>query len=108
MGKRSRTKGASAEREVVKILKEAGFETERNLTQTRDGGRDLLGIDGFAIEVKRQERLNIQSWWEQAVSQAGDDSPVLLFRRNREKWRVVIELDHFVNYLKLRREKDDD
>lgn len=92
-GKRSRTKGASAEREVLKLLGELlGQSLERNLSQTREGGADCLGVKGWAIEVKRHERLSRPAWWRQACEQAAriGAEPMLLYRRNREKWQAFI------------------
>jgi len=90
----SRQKGKSGELEVVHLLREElGLETTRNLDQWRDGGSDILGVEGWAIEVKRAKTPNIKSWWEQAVRQAGDvKSPALWYRLDRKYWRVVIPL----------------
>ena len=93
MSKASRDKGARAEREVLKLLgDELGEILTRNLQQTREGGADCLAVKGFAIEVKRQERLSRPSWWAQAVEQAQrvGAEPMLLYRRNREKWKAFI------------------
>ena len=93
MSKASRDKGARAEREVLKLLgDELGEILTRNLQQTREGGADCLAVKGFAIEVKRQEKLSRPSWWAQAVEQAQrvGAEPMLLYRRNREKWQAFI------------------
>ena len=93
MSKASRDKGARAEREVLKLLgDELGEILTRNLQQTREGGADCLAVKGFAIEVKRQERLSRPAWWAQAVEQAQrvGAEPMLLYRRNREKWKAFI------------------
>lgn len=93
MSKASRDKGARAEREVLKLLgEELGQILTRNLQQTREGGADCLAVKGFAIEVKRQEKLSRPKWWAQAVEQAQrvGAEPMLLYRRNREKWRAFI------------------
>jgi len=88
-----RRKGAAAEREVLKLLgEELGQMLTRNLTQTREGGADCLAVKGWAIEVKRQERLSRPAWWRQAVEQAQrvGAEPMLLFRRSREEWTAWI------------------
>lgn len=93
MGAMQRSKGAKAEREVLKLLgEELGVMLTRNLQQTREGGADCLCVKGFAIEVKRQERLSRPTWWRQACEQAGrvGAEPMLLYRRNREKWKALI------------------
>jgi hypothetical protein len=48
----------------------------------------------MAIEVKRQERLEIKSWWKQACHQArpGNHIPVLAYRQSRQPWRFVMPL----------------
>ena len=88
-----RRKGAAAEREVLKLLgQELGQLLTRNLTQTREGGADCLAVKGWAIEIKRQERLSRPTWWKQACEQAQrvGAEPMLLFRRNREKWTAWV------------------
>ena len=94
LSRASRQKGQRGEREICKILSEKlGGEYKRNLMQTADGGYDVLGLDGWAIEVKFQEKLSIEKWWKQTVEQANDKKPVLFFRKSREEWRVVIPYD---------------
>ena len=94
MGARSRNKGARGERELAGLLADRlGVEVLRNLSQTRDGGHDLDGLP-FALEVKRCEKLAIQTWWDQAVEQAKavGKPPALAYRQNRRPWRFVIPL----------------
>jgi hypothetical protein len=91
-GKGSRNKGAAAEREILKLLgDELGTVLTRNLTQTREGGADCLGVKGWCIEIKRQEKLSRPSWWAQACAQAvGLGEPMMFYRRNREPWTCWI------------------
>jgi hypothetical protein len=102
----SRAKGASAEREVFKLIGDVlGFKVERNLSQTRDGGYDSV-VGDFALEVKRQEALSIKAWWEQATQQAGrcdpPKMPMLIYRQSRQPWRVVVwNTDYFGVYGKI-------
>lgn len=87
-----RAKGASAEREVAKLLEPTCGKLKRNLEQVRSGGHDLIGIDWLAIEIKRQETLNVEAWWAQTVSQAKDGQiPVLIYRQSRKPWTVVMQ-----------------
>lgn len=93
-GSRSRTKGAAAERELLRKLgDELGVLLQRNLTQTRGGGADCLCLHGFAIEVKRKERLSRPAWWSQAVEQAqrAGGEPIVFYRRSREPWRALVK-----------------
>lgn len=93
MGKASRDKGIRGETEALKLLgDELGQLLYRNLTQTRHGGADCTLVKGFAIEIKRQERLNRKAWWAQARAQAAEQGlePMLLYRQNGEPWRAYI------------------
>jgi Holliday junction resolvase len=101
MGKiNSRAKGASAEREFCKELAELLGDTlteplKRNLEQTRKGGHDIVGLEGFAIEIKRYKVIkegDIVRFWAQAVDQAKrvDAEPVLAYREDFCSWRVRI------------------
>lgn len=97
MSAASRNKGAAAERELLKLLgEELGYILQRNITQTRCGGADCLEVKGFAIEVKRQEKLSRPTWWRQACNQAQriNAEPMLFYRRNREPWQAFI---HTIN-----------
>lgn len=90
-----RSKGATAERELAKLLAEQlGSDITRNLEQTRSGGHDLTGVGAFALEVKRQEKLNINAWWEQAREQAERSGmkPALAYRQSRKPWRFIVRL----------------
>ena len=91
-GAGSRLKGQKGEREFLGALgQELGESLKRNLQQTREGGADCLMVRGWAIEVKRQERLSRPKWWAQAVEQAAREGaqPMLAYRRNREAWKVM-------------------
>lgn len=114
----SRAKGASAEREVIKILQSVvdralgkdAFKLERNLEQTRNGGCDIVGapkeFDFFSFEIKRQEKLQISKWMQQCIKQSRDDQiPVLIYRQARRPWRVVVS--HRLNLFKVPQSRDD-
>lgn len=111
MGANPRTKGQSGEREVADALNQVVFNAmaevgipplpgqkpfiQRRQNQSAVGGSDLDGTMGVAIEVKRQEQLSVNTWWKQCVASAAenDDIPVLVYRQNRGKWRVVMLAD---------------
>jgi hypothetical protein len=94
MALNARTKGQNGEREAGEYLASIiGTERlQRNLAQTREGGADHLGIPGLCIEVKRQETLGIQRWWEQVcrAADARHEIPVLMYRQNRKPWQFVL------------------
>lgn len=100
----SRSKGQRGEREVRDILQTYvdivadelrlpfAPEIKRNLVQSREGGHDLVGLPGLAVEVKFCETLQIDKWWEQTLQQASRAraTPVLIYRRKNQKWKVVM------------------
>ena len=103
-----RTKGQEGEREVAKIMNAivAKVRTEkslpalatedehfqRNQNQSAVGGSDLSCPYPLEIEIKRQEALSINTWWNQTVASAARTKgiPILMFRQNRKKWRIMM------------------
>lgn len=98
MGAMSRNKGKDGERELAAILRdELGADITRNLVQARDGGCDLIGVDGWAVECKRVHEATeayLRAWWVQTEMQASaaGTRPVLAFREDRGTWQVVVRL----------------
>ena len=91
----SRSKGRNGEYEAAKWLTKVlglDYTPERNLEQTRDGGYDLYAPP-FMVEVKRCERLELVKWWRQVSTAASlyiHVIPIVLYRPNRQKWRMLI------------------
>jgi hypothetical protein len=54
----------------------------------------------YSFECKNQEKLNIWSSLEQADENSGDYPPVLIFKRNRSKTYVTVELEEFMKLIK--------
>lgn len=103
-GRASRNKGANGEREVADILKAAlGIDicrTPRSGAWEHAKG-DLYGVPGFNVEVKRQERARIDEWYAQAKGDAAEDEiAMLVYRKNRDGWKVVLSLDDFISVMK--------
>lgn len=97
MGAMAKRKGANGEREIAAWLREnvaalGDVDIERNLEQTRNGGHDLIGVPGIALEVKRVETLAVRKWWEQTTQQAISAGlfPVLAYRQNRRSWQFCL------------------
>ena len=93
----SARKGKAGERELARLLRDhLGADVVRNLEQARQGGADLLGIAGWAVEVKRAARPRMAEWWHQARQQADatGQRPALCYRLDRQPWRVVVALRH--------------
>jgi len=57
----------------------------------------------YSFECKNQERLNIWSSLDQAEENCGDRTPLLVFKRNRSKTYVAIEVDSFLTLIKEER-----
>jgi hypothetical protein len=116
MGKTSRTKGATGEREFAGLIHdELGIRMVRRLTQYQSGGCDLQlaegesgpiaqSLDRYAYEVKRHRKATpalLRAWWAQACNQADDTgkTPALAYREDRAHWRVLIPLAALDNRL---------
>ena len=103
MGKiNSKRKGAVGEREVAKILRDHGFDARRTAQFCGNTGdaADVIGLDGFHIEVKRAETTKIWDW----IAQAERDHkagmiPLVVFRKNGEKWKVCMDFEEFLKLL---------
>lgn len=94
-GKGRRSKGASAEREVLNLLNEQlGTNLSRNLQQTQRGGEDCAELPHVSLEVKRHATLKLNPWWKQTIDQAmaSSKAPVLAYRLDRQKWTFVVPL----------------
>ena len=94
MARAEREKGVRGEREVVAILRRWGFACDRS---PNSGGLfipgDVVGVEGYHIEVKRQERLRLPEWLEQARSEAPPNTlPVVVWRRSRDEWYAALPL----------------
>lgn len=56
----------------------------------------------YSFECKNQEKLSIWSSLEQAAENSGDYPPVLIFKRNRSKTYVTIELEEFIKLINVK------
>ncbi len=101
-GRASRRKGSRYELEVGADFAAAGFP---GLRRTPNSGGlaipcDLRGVEGLAIECKRQERLAIWACLDQAQRQAApEEVPLLIFRRSRSQSFACLPLSDFLALL---------
>jgi Holliday junction resolvase len=101
MVRRPKGKGNAGEREVIDIFNAHGWNARRNFASGGYGGNDLLGVAGYAIEIKRQERLNIHAAYAQCLAAASPtETPVVVCRRSREPWMAYLELAHLIPLMK--------
>mgnify|MGYP001343387341 CR=1 FL=1 len=102
----SREKGKKGEREFARLCREHGFANARRGQQFSGiEGKDVVGLEGIHIEVKRVERLNI----EQALQQAERDKkkgeiPIVAHRRNREAWKVTMRAEDWFEFYRAWRD----
>lgn len=98
----SKRKGADGERELARKLRELGFENARRGVQYQGGqdSPDVVGIDGFHIECKRVEKLNIEDAMQQSERDAGTNVPLVIHRKDKERWKVTLRLEDFVDLIR--------
>lgn len=94
----SKQKGKRGELEAAKVLRDLGFPEARRTAQYngKETGSlaDIIGVDGVHIEVKRNERLNVNEAMDQAVRDCKDgETPVVMHRKNRTPWLVTMRLE---------------
>ena len=96
MGAKSQAKGRRGELELSRIFQAHGFDVRPGDPLNFGKEPDLSGLDGVHIEVKRAEKLRLSGWLAQAERDAQrfqDGAPAVFFRRSREPWRVVMDLE---------------
>ena len=104
-GQRSRRKGATGERDVRDLFRQAGFLARRSIGQYRTGSDapDVLveGIPELWIEVKRGQRCNIKAALAQAQRDCGrNDWPIAVTREDRAAPIVSMSFNNFAALLK--------
>ena len=104
----AKNKGKRLQNKVRDLLLETFKQLEpddiRSITMGESGEDILLSpaarkLIPYSFECKNQEKLNIWSSLEQAEENSGDYPPVLIFKRNRSKTYVTIELDEFLKLI---------
>jgi len=80
-----------------------------------DIGSQIMGMTGedivltphartflpYSFECKNVEKLNIWKSFEQCRANAGDSTPILVIKRNRETPKVVMELDQWLEIIRI-------
>lgn len=93
----SRAKGAAGECELAHELSRIfGCQARRGrqFSGSPDSPDVITDLDGIHIECKRVERLYLYQALEQSRHDAGEgEIPVVIHRKNREKWVAIVELD---------------
>lgn len=99
MAKASREKGKRGELEIAGILRKRGIDARRGQQFCgANGDADVVGLDGFHIEVKRTEKCSPYKYLEQAKSDAREgEVPVVLHRQNRRDWIAIMDMGDFLD-----------
>ena len=101
--KNSRAKGAVGERELSEFLRERGWPGSRR-GQQRSGvdTADVIdGPEGWHLECKRVEKLNVWAAFAQATEDApAGDHPCVAMRRNHSQWLAVVKLETLLGLLR--------
>ena len=100
-GRSAQAKGRRGEIELARYLRAHGFTKAQPGTPLNYGTEpDVTGVDGFHIECKRHEKLEINKWYTQAVTDSErmkDGAPVVMYRQNRGQWMIVMSLSDFLS-----------
>lgn len=97
----ARNKGKVFERKIVKHLKNIGIDAKRvpmsgALSWLKGDCVEFNTIKPHVHEMKHQEALSINTWWEQALDQVKDEEvPVLHFTSNYKPVYTMITSELF-------------
>ena len=104
----AKNKGKRLQNDVRDLILETFTELEPDdvrSTTMGDSGEDVLlspaarKLFPFSVECKNQEKLNIWSSLEQAEDNAGQHIPLLVFKRNRSKTYISMEINDLMRLL---------
>ena len=98
-GRSSQRKGRTGEVEIAHILQAHGIAARPGRAQSYGTEPDVLGLDGYHLEIKRVEKLNVPAAMRQSIQDSErfkDGKPLLLHRRNREPWLCTMLLSDFL------------
>lgn len=100
MGAKSRRKGASAEREVAELARQAGFPNARRSAplQAADGqtAPDVDGTGRLWVEVKRRGRGSMYALAVEATRERAGWIPTLAYREDGGPWLAVVPLEELL------------
>lgn len=106
-GASSRRKGNRAEVEVVRVLRDAGYQadTSRAARGGYQSGEDIVSDFPASIEVKNQARLDLAGWYGQASEQAQGQPAIVVHKRvgksNGGEWWITTTLDDLLSLIRI-------
>lgn len=96
----SRAKGVRYELELVRKLKEYGYDAHRTAQYCGKTGQapDVTGLDGIHIEAKHYANTGFSyDWMDQAVRDTkNNDIPAVFHRIDKRETVVTVRLDDFM------------
>ena len=104
----AKNKGKRLQNKVRDLILEKFTQLEEDdvrSTTMGDSGEDVLlspaarKLFPFSVECKNQEKLNIWSSLQQAEDNAGEHIPLVVFKRNRSKTYVAMNIDYLMELL---------
>jgi len=112
----AKNKGKRLQNDVRDLILETFQQLEPDdvrSTTMGDSGEDILlspaarKLFPFAVECKNQERLNIWESLEQAETNAGQHIPLVVFKRNRSKTYISMEINDLMRLLSEKQQSSD-
>ena len=94
----SRQKGKRGELELAHLLQEYGIPARRGQQYAgANGDADVVGLQGYHIECKRVEKLNLYKAMKQSETDAKpSETPIVCHRTDRQEWLVTLRLPDFL------------
>jgi Holliday junction resolvase len=92
----SRDKGKRGEREAARALQEHLGCNARRGVQFAGGPESpdvVHDVPGVHVEVKYTEKLNVWKAMDQATEDCGEKVPIVLHRKSRRDWLVMVPLE---------------
>jgi|SRR5210317_19754 len=112
----AKNKGKRLQNDVRDLILETFQELEPDdvrSTTMGDSGEDVLlspaarKLFPFSVECKNQEKLNIWSSLQQAEDNAGEHTPLVVFKRNRSKTYISMEINDLMRLLSEKQQSSD-
>ena len=96
----SKQKGKRGELEIVRALKNYGYDAHRTAQYCGNTGdaADVVGLPGVHVEVKWVEHLNLKEAMNQAIHDAKPGlMPAVFHKRSHYPWLVTMRLEDWIN-----------
>lgn len=96
----SKQKGKRGELEAAHFFQKYGFNARRSQQFAgMNGDADVVGVPFLHLEIKRNERLNLDKAMEQSQRDAREgEVPTVVHRKDRQDWRITMMLEDFMPF----------